>query len=171
MIKAIIRSVLTKEEKRLGASLDYVRHVLDHSFGAFRTFSKMLPFTRYRDALPAAPYHVARLAAAHHEDCGTCVLIEINLAKQGGVPREAIRAVIDKNPEALDENLATVFRFTEGVITASGDEDQHREALREIYGERALIELAFAISAARIFPIIKRALGYATACRNVNLDV
>jgi hypothetical protein len=44
-----------------------------------------------------------------------------------------------------------------------------RESLRARLGEEALIELSFAIAAARVFPTVKRGLGYATSCALVEL--
>ncbi len=171
MLKAIARSILDKEERRLGQPLDYMRHVLDISWSAFRAYTKIMPFANYRKTLPPDAYHVARLVAALHEDCGACALIEINLSKQAGVPLEIIRAAVHGRVDDLPAPLANVYRFAQGVVSASGAEEAARGALRDAYGEEGIIELAFAIGAARLFPTTKRALGYATACRNVNLEI
>ena len=73
MIRKFIRSRLTKEERRLGVSLDYLRHILRISLSAFFKFAKIMPMATYRKALPADAYYVARLVATKHEDCGSCV--------------------------------------------------------------------------------------------------
>lgn len=49
------------------------------------------------------------------------------------------------------------------------DDDTLREKLRARYGNRALIELSFAIASARIPPTVKRVLGYAKSCRMVEI--
>lgn len=43
--------------------------------------------------------------------------------------------------------------------------------LRERYGEEGLVELALAIASARVFPVTKRALGYALSCSKVEVRV
>ena len=46
-----------------------------------------------------------------------------------------------------------------------------RERVRERYGEEGLVELALGIAAARVFPVVKRALGYATSCALVKVKI
>lgn len=171
MLKSLIRRKLDKEELRLGASMDYLRHMLDVSFGAFWRFLKILPLANYRKSLPADAYHVARLVAVQDADCGTCVQIEVNLAKQNGVPEEIIRATLDGNFDELSQGLVDVHRFTKGVVMATGEEDSLRESLRKRYGEQGFVELALAIAACRVFPTTKRALGYAKSCALVTVEI
>ena len=79
--------------------------------------------------------------------------------------------MLDERPDVLPEDLAEVYRFTSGVVGATGEEDALRERIRQRYGEDGLVELGLAIASARVFPITKRALGYATACALVDIEV
>jgi len=72
---------------------------------------------------------------------------------------------------ALPDDLADVHRFATAVVTASGEEDALRETLRQRHGEEALVELALALASCRVFPEVKRALGFAKSCAIVPLDV
>lgn len=171
MLKTLISSKLASEERRLGASLDYLRKILDTSLGAFFKFAKIMPLATYRKELPVEAYYVARLVATRDEDCGTCVQIEVNLARQEGVRREVVQAVLDRRVDDLDESLGTVYRFTEGVVEASGQEEELRPRLVELYGDQGLVELALAIASCRVFPVTKRALGYAKSCALVTVEV
>jgi alkylhydroperoxidase family enzyme len=101
------------------------------------------------------------------EDCGTCLQITVNLARQSGVDAGLIRAALDGNCDELPQEMADVLHFTRSVVTSAGDEDALRETLRKRYGERGLIELSYAIAASRIPPTVKRSLGYAKSCRLV----
>lgn len=170
MLRSLIRSRLRREERRLGGSLEYVRHILRVSLRSFFKFLRIVPLANYRRTLPPGPYHVARIVAVRDEDCGTCVQIAVNLAKEDGVSSEHLRAVLDRKPENLPEDLADAYRFAEGVVTASGAENDLRQKIRERHGEEALVELAFAIASCRVFPITKRALGYAVSCSDVTID-
>ena len=64
-----------------------------------------------------------------------------------------------------------MYRFAEAVVTGSGDAERYRERLRKVFGEEAVVELALAIATARIFPTLKRGLGYAKSCSAVKVDV
>jgi len=60
--------------------------------------------------------------------------------------------------------LADVYRFTEAVVKASGVEAPYQERIIGRYGQEVFVERPSAIAAARLLPIIKRALGYAMSC-------
>lgn len=169
MIHKLILHRIGAEEKRLGESLEYVRHVLDKSWRGFLKLFLFMPLANHRRKLPANAYRVARLVATRDEDCGSCVRIELALARSDRVPREVLAAVIAERPDELPPDLAAVYRFARSVVRPDGGEADLREELRALYGEEALVELAFAIAACRVFPIAKRALGYATSCAAVEL--
>jgi alkylhydroperoxidase family enzyme len=171
VIRQLILLKLASEERKLGESLDYVRHILRTSLGAFLKFIKIMPLAQYRRVLPPGPYHVAQLVATRDEDCGTCVQIEVNMAKKDRVDPGIIHLVLDRRPEELPDDLADVYRFAEAVVTSSGEEGPARERIRARYGEKGLVELALAIASCRVFPITKRALGYAQSCSAVQVRV
>ncbi|MFI5299069.1 MAG: hypothetical protein ACHREM_13315 [Polyangiales bacterium] len=158
-------------ERDLGEPLDHLRHILGVSIGAFRRYVKIMPLTTYRDALPVEPFHVARIVATRHHDCGTCVQTVVNYAKKDGVPIAVLRATVDGEPDALPEELAEIYRFTEAVVKATYDEEPLRERIRKRYGEQAFVELAIAIGATPYFPLTKRALGFGVTCAKVVVAV
>ncbi|HEV2881142.1 MAG TPA: hypothetical protein VGX24_07675 [Pyrinomonadaceae bacterium] len=172
MLRQLILRQLDAQECKLGGvSIDYLRHVARTSLPAFFKFALFTPLAAHRRALPADAYHVARIVATQHEDCGTCVQIEVNLARRDGVAPEVLRAAVKRRPEELPAALADVYRFAQAVVEADGAEGEWRERVREQYGEEALVEMALGIAAARVFPTTKRALGYATSCALVNVEV
>ena len=171
MIRNLILKRLDKEERSLGESVDYVRHLVRCSLPAFFKFALFIPLSQHRRKLPPTPYRVARIVATQDEDCGSCVQIEVNLARREGVSAEVIRAVLDTRPEDLAPELAEVYRFTKAVVEASGEEEELRQRICERYGEEGLVELALGMAAARVFPVTKRALGYATSCAQVQVKV
>lgn len=171
MLRAIIRRRLDREEKNLGQSLDYLRYMVRVSLRAFFKFVKIMPMATYQRVLPVEAYYVARLVATRHEDCGPCVQIEVNLAKRDNVDTEIIRYVLAKDVNSLPPNLSDVYRFTESVVVDKGDNEALREKLRQHFGEEGLVELAMAISSCRVFPTMKRALGYAKSCSLVRIEV
>lgn len=171
MLRFLILRKLAKEEKKLGASMDYVRHIVRVSLRAFFKFIKVLPLSEYRRKLPADAHYVARLVAARDEDCGSCMQIEVNLAKRDGVAVSILRSVVDQKPEDLPDDLNNVYRFAKGVVEANGEEDVLREDIERQYGEEGLVEMSLAMAACRVFPIVKRGLGYAKSCELVELKL
>lgn len=171
MIRKLILKRLDQEERALGESIDYVRHLVRTSLPAFFKFALFTPLSQHRRKLPQTPYRIARIIATRDEDCGTCVQIEVNLARKEGVPADTIQAVLNDRPEDLTEELAHVYSFAKSVVEANGGENALREKVRERYGEEGLVELALGIASARVFPVTKRALGYATSCAVVKVKV
>jgi len=164
MLRWLMRRALDAQEKTLGVSVDYLRHVADVSPGALLRFASLQPFASSRKALPAEAWFVAQIEATRRADCGPCVQIGVNLARKSGVDRALLRAVLDGDRDRMSPEMADVYRFTRAVLDASGDEDELRETLRTRYGERGLIELSYAIASGGIPPTVKRALGYAKSC-------
>lgn len=171
MLRWIIGKKLDRVERLLGVSIDYARHILRTSLPAFFRFSKIFSISSYRRRLPADAHAVATLVAARDEDCGTCVQIGINLAKEDGVPNEVLQAVIDERTHALPDALADVYRFTHATVVEKRDAPQLRSKVVEHYGEEALVELALAIASSRFYPVTKRVLGYATSCSRAKVEL
>jgi alkylhydroperoxidase family enzyme len=171
MIRWVIEKRISAAERKLGVPADYMRHILRTSLGAFFKFVKIMPLAEYRRACPREAFHVARLVATRDEDCGTCVQIEVNLARHDAVPAGVLEAVLASRPDDLPAQLADVYHFAQEVVTASGAEGPYRERIRRHYGEAALVELAMTMAACRVFPITKRALGYAKSCSQVHVQV
>ncbi|REK11403.1 MAG: hypothetical protein DWQ37_14050 [Planctomycetota bacterium] len=171
MLRTLLRRKLDSEEKKLGVSVDYLRHVLDVSPSAFMRFAAIMPFANSRKVLPKEAWFVAQILVLQQEDCGPCLQIGVNQARQAAVDPELVRAALAGNLEAMPPELADVYRFAQAVSNPTGDDGGLREALRKRYGERGLIELAYAIASARIPPTVKRCLGYAESCSAAPVEV
>jgi hypothetical protein len=171
MLRWLIRRKLDAEEKKLGESVDYLRHVVDVSPAAFVRFCSILPLANSRKVLPKDAWFVAEIVTLQHEDCGTCLQIGVNLARQAGVDPALLRATLDGNCDDMPQEMVDVLRFTKSVITASDDDESLRETIRRRYGDRGLIELSYAIASSRIPPTVKRCLGYAKSCSLVSVAV
>jgi hypothetical protein len=169
MIRKLAFWRLEREERRLGASLDYLRHIARGSLPAFLEFGAFTSLASHRRALPAEPYHVARLVSTMDEDCGTCIRIEVRLARESGVAGDLIQAVLSGRVETLPPGLADVFRYSRAVVVDKEAPTDLRQRLCDRYGEAGLVELALAIATCRVFPTTRRALGYDTRCEWIGL--
>ncbi len=171
MLRSLLHRRLDAEARRLGASMDYLKHIADTSLPAFLAFLGFMPLARYRRVLPPGVYAVAHLVAAQAADCGDCVQIGVNQARRAGLTPEHVRAILENHPEALPARLAEALAFARAVIHRDEDPGPHRERLRSRYGDRGLVELGYALAAGGVYPVIKRALGYDTACRLPDLSL
>ncbi len=146
-------------EQDHGSPLSYLRQMLRVSPAHFFTFIKIMPLARFRRALPPEAYHLARIVTVRHEHGGTCLQMEIGLAQQAGIRIPLLHAVLGESPCALPPELAEIYFFSETVARGSGEEGHWREAIMRRYGEVGIIELAHAISIARLFPTVMHVMG------------
>lgn len=168
MLRWFLRRKLDAEKKKLGESMDYLRHIVDVSPACFMRFASIMPFANSRTTLPKEAWYVAQIVTLQHEDCGPCLQITLNLARQQGVSAELIRATLDGHCENIHSELADVYAFSKSVISGHDDAGL-RDKLRVRFGDRGLIELAYAIASARIPPTVKRVLGFAKNCSAVEI--
>jgi AhpD family alkylhydroperoxidase len=111
----------------------------------------------------------AGLAAAMVEDCGPCVQIHVNLALKDKVDAQVLRALVAGELDKVPPHVATAFRYGDAV-SRGVMADELRDEIREAWGERGLIELAFTIATARFYPAVKRGMGYARTCERVVIE-
>ena len=171
MIRRLIHRKIDQSEQALGQSHDYLRFMLDISLRAFLSFSKIFAIANYRKVLPLDIYHTARIVAAREEDCGTCVQLEINLAQKAGVSSTVLQSIINAEPQCLSNQLDLVYRYVDAVVKKLPTEMDLREKIKPIVGDQGFVELALAVGASRFLPIVKRMLGYGTACSKVELKI
>jgi len=168
--EAASEAIIRDSERKLGVSLDYLHEIAAHAPAAFRLLGSVSQLNRALDPADRYATHMAALGAAMHDDCGTCVQIHINLARQDGVPEDVLRRAVMGEAGTLPAPLAASFRFGEAV--AANDPEMHelRDTLEAEFGKRAVIEMAIAIGFARFYPTIKRALGHARSCAVLRFD-
>lgn len=171
MLRSLVHKQIDAAEARLGVSTDYLRYLADHNLPAFLKFALLQPATTHRQHLPAEPYHAACLVTTLHEDCGTCVQIEVNLAQQAGVDAAVLQAVLRRDTEALSPETQQVVAYVQAVLAEQVAPDDLQQTLVATYGEAGFTELALAITMARVYPTMKRALGFAKSCTLVQVEL
>lgn len=171
MIRWLIRRKLNAVEREIGVPVDYLRHMVDVSLRAFLRFARVFSLAAYRRKLPVSERYVAMIVATQDEDCGTCVQIAVNLARNEGVSRDILNACLQGDVMALPEGCALVYRFVRAVLSQSPEAPELRTDIRAHFGEEALIELALAVASTRLFPMTKRMMGYAVSCTQVTIRV
>jgi hypothetical protein len=168
MIRWILNRQIDKMERQLGVPVDETRYMLEYSVEALIACSGLKKISEFHGTLPNDVYYTAKIAAYRQADCGSCLQISVNLAAKSGVSPELIRDLAAGRTRALPEGLRDVYTFAEEQANRI-DNPELRERLRERYGDSGLIALGVAIMSAQTFPTLKRALGYALSCSQVEI--
>lgn len=171
MLQLLLRNAIAKQEALFNVSLDYLRHMLATSTSAFIKFNLLMPMARHRQQLPLAAQAIAALMGSRSQDCGPCVQITANLALQYGVDASILQAVLEDRPDNLPEELALVYRFSQAVLMNEPLADPLREDVRARWGDAGVLDVAFAIASAQVYPITKRVLGFGKSCALVQIEV
>lgn len=170
-MKALVRLVQRQAERRLRVPADYLRQLGDTSFPGFLKFLLILPAAAHRRRSDPVLVHAVRIVATQAEDCGPCVQIAVNAAIDDGIEPGIIRAVLDRNHDQLPQAAALVLRFADGVLAKDGSEEEPRNEIVRQLGQTVVAELSLAIATARVFPSLKRGLGFARSCALVEVAV
>ena len=82
----------------------------------------------------------------------------------GGTPQSPAQVDIGQRLEGMRQTGADggIVQKSFAVVA-----DEYRDAIVDLWGRRALVSLALAITAARIYPTVKYALGHGKACMRV----
>lgn len=137
MLKTLLHSVIRRFEKSFGYDAGYMHEIVESSVSAAWKFSLVQLGSNHRQDINADAWHAAHLAGALSEDCGPCTQLCVDMASRDGMDPQKIAALI------------------RGDIESAGA------------GERGLISLGYAVTFARIYPALKRALGHGQACSEI----
>ncbi len=167
MIRWAFRRAIDKFERDWNYDAGYMRDILDASPRAAWLFSRVTALGQFRRDVPVEPWFAAAITAVRHEDCGPCTQLGVTMAERAGVSPAVLRAVLAGDLEAMPADVALVWKFTRATLAHDAAADEYREAIVKRWGNRALVSLAFAITASRIYPTVKYALGHGKACVRV----
>ncbi len=169
MLKWLIRRQLAAFERAYDYDTNYVRDILDADARAALRFARLMGISRYHRDVPLEAWYAAKLAVTMAEDCGPCTQLNVTMAERSGVAPAVLKTIIARDERAMPRDAALGFRFAEAVIRHDAAADGLREEILSRWGKRALVSLAFAITAGRIFPTVKYALGHARSCVQVKV--
>ena len=167
MMRWILRKAVGKFERDWNYDAGYIREMIDVSPRAAWLFSRVTALGQFRRDVPIEAWCTAGITAVRHEDCGPCTQLAVTMAERAGVSPEVLRAVLADDPGAMPPDAALAWRFTRATLAHDAAADDYRAVIVERWGRRALVSLAFAITAARIYPSVKYALGHGKACTRV----
>jgi hypothetical protein len=160
---AASREAIRAFGQRYDYDVGYVEALIEASPGAFTAYEAAMPMGQYQKAAPTELLTIAKLATVQVEDCGPCLELGIKLARESKVPESVIRGALQGgkglSPEQLD-----VYRYARGVAENADMDPELLPRIENRWGREVIAELAIAIVATRMYPALKRALGYAKRC-------
>ena len=165
----IARRQMAAFEKKYGYDMGYARDLLGFSKLAFWKFARLMPLGQHREGVPKASWHAVKIIGARSEDCGPCVQLVVDMAREDGVPDAVVRAVLRDDLAALDADTALACRYAQAVVARDAESLALRDEVLQRFGPTALASLALALTASRMFPMAKAALGHGHACLRVKV--
>ena len=132
-------------------------------------FGKVQALSRYRKDVPPSAYCAAGIVAVMKEDCEPCTQLAIDMAESGGVAPSVLRAIVARDYAAMPAEAALAARFAEASLRHAPEADDLREEVVRRFGKRGLVSLAFAMTASRLYPTLKYALGHGRACTRLTV--
>lgn len=149
--------------------VSYLEYLLKVSPRGFFGFRPVMALARHREAAPRDAAGAAKLVGAMHEDCGPCLQITTDMAREAGMSDDQIDAVLTGAEASMSGPTALGYRFATALVGRTADLDAAREAVRAAHGDQAIVDLTFATQIGRIFPMIKTGLGFGQACQRIRL--
>ena len=167
MLKSMLSRWLDGFERTWRYDASYMRLVLRVSPASLLKFAigTRAPDVR---AAPGAALIAAGLAGTLAEDCGPCTQIAIDMATAHGVPPEILRAIVAGDEVAMGETAALAWRFARASLARDMQIcDPLRDEIVRRWGEKGLVAIGLSLTAARMYPTLKYALGYGKSCSKV----
>lgn len=169
MMRFLTHRLLDAFARRHGADVAYLHAMVDASPAAFRKFGKVSSLASHREAVPVGASHAARLVGTLVEDCGPCIQLVADMARNAGMDESQIVAVLTGDHGAMSREVALASAFANALARRREDLGDLREQVRERWGERGVIDLTFATQMSRLFPMVKAGLGFAATCGAIRL--
>ena len=150
-------------QRMAGDAEPYFGDLSDAGGFAVEKFQHALLLSGHRYHAPADLTHMARLGSTRAEDCGPCVEIVRGFALSDGIDPGRLQNALIGKPDSERDALAYDF----GAAVSSGDvarAAQLGERIEAQFGRIVRTEMTLAAASGRLFPAVKRGLGYASAC-------
>jgi len=148
----------------------YMRELLEYSPEGFTKFNNFMPLASHREKLSPEVYWTVKLAAMQVEDCGECLQLNVRFALEGGLSKQLVETILYSSDE-LPENLKDAYDFARNIAALTPADNALVERIETLYDKGALLEIGLCIASAKMFPTIKRTLGYAKSCSLIDIEI
>ena len=166
MIRAM---VIDRAEADTGEDAGWMRDIAALGRGAFLRLLGFFSFARLQGSAPTDLTLLAGLGAVMAEDCGPCTRIGARYAKRLGLAPDKLRAAL-AGGVGLAGAGDLAYRFGRAVASGDPAADELGTAIEAQFGRGVRTELTVTAATSRVYPAIKRGLGYARSCSLTRFD-
>jgi hypothetical protein len=170
MLKALLHRAVRGFEGQWNYDAGYLHEIINVDPRAAWMFQRATGLGKYRKDAPLDALAAAGITAVKDEDCGPCTQLAVAMAERAGVEPTTLRAVLNQQPAMMPPNVALAWRFTRATLDHDPLADEYRDEIVRLWGPKAVVSLAFAIVAARMYPTVKYAMGHGKACTRIVVD-
>ena len=165
MIRLLLKRAFARFGARHGYDTGYLARLADADLSATLKLAMARSFLEHRGPLPRPVWRAAQLRAVLHADCGPCLALAASLAKEEGMGRATIAAILRGTVETEDMRLAV--DYADAVLSDAPGLGDIVTAVRSHYGDAGLAALSIAVVSGGFYPLFKRGLGEGASCRAV----
>ena len=170
-MKVIAKWLLRGFSRRYDYDVSYLYELAEVSPGAFMRYLLIAPLSQYRRTAPADAHYAAKIVATRRADCGPCLQLVANMAREAGVDEELLAAILHDTPDHLNDNVRLAMRYADAVIDQNAVEvAETRDLVEATWGKAAVTDMSLAVTFGTFFPMLKRGLGHAQGCQKTMLS-
>jgi hypothetical protein len=172
-MKAFANWLMGNFARRYDYDVSYMGEYAQASPGGFLRYLLAAPFSQYRKRAPKHVYFAAKIVATRRSDCGPCLRLVYNMAKEAGIDEAVIRSALQDDVTGLDdsaqaEEVDLAIRYANAVLDHDlATVSEVGEEILNRWDRPTLNETAGAIAFGQFFPTFKRGLLHAQACEPV----
>jgi len=167
MFKVAALSGLRRFSEQFDYDVDYLRYTLNASQSGFYKFGLLKLISGHQGPIPDAPWFCGAIRATLAEDCGPCVQLGCSVALKAGIAPDLVRQVLAQEYDSVPDDVSLVCRYADLVVVKSLEADDLKEEILAKWGDAGLVSIAMGISAVRLYPLYKQALGYGKSCQMI----
>ncbi len=169
MIKSLLKIGYRRFGRRYRYDTGYMSHIAETSASAGLRLSALPLISQFRGPETARNVWAGALLGSTLEgDCGPCAQLVVDMAIEARVPAVQLALCIQgKADNAGDVGLG--FRFAQAAIANDPELETIRDEIERRFGPTAVTAAAFAASSGRVYPVLKRGLGFGRACSGLRV--
>ena len=130
VLSPLYRFMIRRFGKRYDYDIGYMLLLLDETPSLMNSFNGLSSLSGYRKKAPLKAYVAAKLIGVGSEDCGPCLQLAVDMAREDGIAEKLIEAILSGDAASLCSDSALGFRFANAILSRSGDEPAARKAVR-----------------------------------------
>lgn len=167
-MKSIAKLLLGRFSRRYEYDVSYLHELAEVSPGAFVRYLMSAPLAQYRKTAPVDAYFAAKMVATRRADCGPCLRLVTNMAREAKIDEATLESVLRNQPDGLNENVQLAMRFATAVIDQDAVEvTETHDLIVKRWGQAAITDMSLAVTFGTFFPMLKRGLGHAQSCEPI----